>query len=254
VSHDPALTIDELARETGMTVRNIRAHQSRGLIPPPEVRGRTGFYGDEHVKRLRLVRELQADGLNLRAIERLMSSQQAGDELIDLRALLLQPFETERPEVIAADELARRFGAGTDGPDPGALARAEKLGIVVRIDDERFEVPSPTLLQAGEQLVALGIPLDTALGVVERVQRNAESVARTFTDVFAEGVWRPFEEAGMPEEQWPQVLEALQRLRPLASEALLAVFRPAMTKATEAAFARQLAGRGSRGGHGRRRG
>ena len=29
------LTIDELARETGMTVRNIRAHQSRGLLPPP---------------------------------------------------------------------------------------------------------------------------------------------------------------------------------------------------------------------------
>jgi DNA-binding transcriptional MerR regulator len=27
------LTIDELARETGMTVRNIRAHQSRGLLP-----------------------------------------------------------------------------------------------------------------------------------------------------------------------------------------------------------------------------
>ncbi len=39
------LTIDELARETGMTVRNIRAHQSRGLLPPPEVRARTGYYG-----------------------------------------------------------------------------------------------------------------------------------------------------------------------------------------------------------------
>ena len=36
------MTIDELARATGMTVRNIRAHQSRGLLPPPEVRARTG--------------------------------------------------------------------------------------------------------------------------------------------------------------------------------------------------------------------
>ena len=42
------LTIDELARETGMTVRNIRAHQSRGLLPPPVVRARTGYYGPEH--------------------------------------------------------------------------------------------------------------------------------------------------------------------------------------------------------------
>jgi DNA-binding transcriptional MerR regulator len=250
VSHDDLLTIDELARQTGMTVRNIRAHQSRGLIPPPEVRGRTGFYGPEHAKRLRLVRELQADGLNLRAIERLMSSQQAGDELLDLRALLLQPFETEVPEVIGAEELARRFGAADTAPDPAALARAIKLGIFVPIGEDRFEVPSPTLLQAGEQLVALGIGLDHALDVLEKVQRNAESVARTFTEVFAEGVWRPFEAAGMPEEQWPQVLEALQRLRPLASEALLAVFRPAMTQAVEGGFARHLAGRGGR----RRRG
>ncbi len=42
---DAAMTIDELARETGMTVRNIRAHQSRGLLPPPEVRARTGYTG-----------------------------------------------------------------------------------------------------------------------------------------------------------------------------------------------------------------
>ena len=28
-----------------MTVRNIRAHQSRALLPPPQVRGRTGYYG-----------------------------------------------------------------------------------------------------------------------------------------------------------------------------------------------------------------
>src|SRR4051794_34695752 len=49
------LTIDELAQRTGMTVRNIRAHQSRGLLPPPEVRGRTGFYGPDHVARIELI-------------------------------------------------------------------------------------------------------------------------------------------------------------------------------------------------------
>ena len=66
------LTIDELARRTGMTVRNIRAHQSRGLLPAPEVRGRTGFYGPEHEARINLIRELQADGFKLEAIGRLL--------------------------------------------------------------------------------------------------------------------------------------------------------------------------------------
>ena len=63
---DAALTIDELARRTGMTVRNIRAHQSRGLLPAPQVRGRTGYYGAEHEQRINLIRELQARRLQAR--------------------------------------------------------------------------------------------------------------------------------------------------------------------------------------------
>src|SRR2546428_10531477 len=66
------LTIDELAHRTGMTVRNIRAHQSRGLLPPPEVRARTGYYGTEHVARIELIRELQGEGFNLESIRRLL--------------------------------------------------------------------------------------------------------------------------------------------------------------------------------------
>ena len=69
---DERLTIEELAARTGMTVRNIRAHQSRGLLPAPEIRGRTGYYGSEHVTRLELINEMQADGFNLQAIKRLV--------------------------------------------------------------------------------------------------------------------------------------------------------------------------------------
>src|SRR5665809_133021 len=67
---DERLTIEQVAHETGMTVRNIRAHQSRGLLPPPEVRNSTGYYGADHVARLRLIQEMQADGYNLNAIKR----------------------------------------------------------------------------------------------------------------------------------------------------------------------------------------
>jgi len=86
-SHE--LTIDELARESGMTVRNIRAHQSRGLLPPPQVRARTGYYGPEHVVRLRLIQEMQAEGFNLKAIQRLVeTSNGAGEQVLDFcRAL-----------------------------------------------------------------------------------------------------------------------------------------------------------------------
>ena len=58
------LTIDQLAQRTGMSARNIRAHQSRGLLAPPTLRGRTGYYNDEHVARIELIQRLQADGFH----------------------------------------------------------------------------------------------------------------------------------------------------------------------------------------------
>src|SRR5215210_750529 len=208
-------TIDELARETGMTVRNIRAHQSRGLLPPPEVRARTGYYGPEHVARLRLIQELQGNGYNLAAIKDLVNrTSGSSQEALEFARALLAPFEEERPEVIDAAELAERFRDA----DPKLRTRAEKLGIVVPLGEGRFEIPSPTLLRAGETLMELGIPLDKALDVIESVARHADSVSHTFVKLFLDRVWKPFDKAGQPDTDWPAVLVALEQLRPLASE------------------------------------
>ena len=68
------LTIDELAHATGVTVRQVRSHQARGLIPPPDVRARTGYYGPEHRARLELVIELQAEGVKLDTVKKLLET------------------------------------------------------------------------------------------------------------------------------------------------------------------------------------
>src|SRR5215212_3347014 len=121
------MTIDELARRTGMTVRNIRAHQSRGLVPPPEVRGRTGYYGDEHVARIELIKQLQADGFNLEAIRKLLEGAGGSSaEVLNFSRTLRAPFEDEQPEIISAEELAARWGGSLD---ERLMARAEKLGM-----------------------------------------------------------------------------------------------------------------------------
>jgi DNA-binding transcriptional MerR regulator len=62
------LTIGELAEAAGMTVRNVRNHAARGLLPPPVLVGRTGYYGEAHLERLKLIRAMQAAGFNLEAI------------------------------------------------------------------------------------------------------------------------------------------------------------------------------------------
>ena len=63
------LTLDELTDRVGMSVRNIRFYTTKGLVPPPLRRGRSGYYSADHVARLELVRELQDHGFTLSAIK-----------------------------------------------------------------------------------------------------------------------------------------------------------------------------------------
>jgi len=234
------LTIDELAQRVGMTVRNVRAHQARGLLPPPEVRGRTGYYDDDHVARLELIKDMQADGFNLRAIQHALEALPAGagPEALAFRRRVVAPWSDEQPEILDRAALAELMG----GDDDGALAEAVRLGIVRVLDAERVEVPAPTLLRAGAEVVSLGVPLGDVLRLQRDINRHVGAVAKAFVALYVEYVWRPFADAGQPEEMWPGVRDALDRLQPLAGEALLATFRLAMEEATAAAVGAELAG------------
>lgn len=235
MADEELLTIDELARRTGMTVRNVRAHQSRGLLPPPTLRGRTGYYGEEHRARIELIRELQGEGFNLEAIRKLLAGAGgASAELLRFTRAVREPFEEPGREVPIAD-FGERFGA-----DPALLQRAFKLGILRPLGEGWVEDVAPTLSRAGQELVALGVAPDTALDVVARLRKHSEGAARAFVELFLEEIWKPFDAAGRPPERWPEVRETLERLRPLASDALLAVFRIVMDEQVERAFGRVL--------------
>jgi DNA-binding transcriptional MerR regulator len=231
------LTVEQLAAEVGMSVRNIRNHHTRGLLPPPEVRARVGYYNAEHVARLRLILDLQADGFNLAAIERLLSgSDGLAERLLGLRRAVTTPFEAESPEFITAEELDKRFGE-LDAKD---AERVRKLKLLVPLGEDRFEVPSPALLAAAEEVVALGIPLHAALVLVERMSRDCDSISRDFTKLFLRELWKPFDEAGQPDEGWDELIEGVDSLRPLASAALLALFKLRMTTQLEQAFGKVI--------------
>jgi DNA-binding transcriptional MerR regulator len=237
---DAQLTIDELARRTGMTVRNIRAHQSRGLLPPPDVRGRTGYYGPQHAARIELIRELQADGFKLEAISRLLESAGgSSEEVLRFTRAVKAPFEDEEPQIITPEELAERYGdAGDKAPE--LLRRAEKLGILRPLADGNFEELSPRLGRAAAELADLGVSSETALDVAREIRKHADSVAKTFVELFVREVWKPFEDQGRPDQDLPKVREAVERLRPLATDALLAVFQLAMSDAVEQRVGREL--------------
>jgi DNA-binding transcriptional MerR regulator len=233
------MTIGELARRTGMTIRNIRAHQTRGLLPPPEVHGRTGYYNEDHVARIELTREMQAEGLNLEAIRRVLeSSEGSSREMVDFARAVRAPFEDETPEIFTAGELAGAWGVKSF--EPRLLARVEKMGVVRELPDGKFEVISPRLQRAGTALIELGVSPQAAIETAEEMKDRSEAISRAFVELFVREIWEPFDKAGRPEDDWPKVREALDKMRPLASDALLAMFQITMGESTEKAGERTL--------------
>lgn len=233
------LTIDELALEAGVTVRTVRSHQAAGLLPPPEVRARTGYYGADHLARLHLIRDLQEEGFNLKGIRRLLERVPASSlRLLALKDAIVAPLaDAETSEIVTEEELRARFG-----PEVGVrtLAQAAKLGLIVPLQSGRYEATSPALLQAAEDVMARGVSLSAALGVVERVQRQCEGTAQTFVKLFLEEVVEPFEQAGSPPDQLPDLIESIESLKPLANEVLHAVFQQTMAREVQKSFSREL--------------
>ncbi len=234
------MTIDELARESGMTARNIRAHQSRGLLPPPTVRARTGYYGSEHLARIKLIQDMQGQGFNLKSIERLieMGSESGSDQAMLFQRTLLRPFGTEEPESITEEDLIELLGGPLNGK---LIAKAERADVIRPLGDGVWEVPSPTLMRAGRDLLDMGIPVNHALAVAEAINRHTTSIAKEFVRLFLQDVLEPLQHADAPDEgKLTAAANAVERLRPLASDAVRASFAQVMTQAVERQLAKEL--------------
>ncbi len=235
------MTIDELARESGATSRNIRAYQTRGLLPPPRMEGRVGYYDEGHLARLKYIDNLQERGFSLAAIQCLLDAWEEGrglNDVLGFEEVLTAPWSDETPARVPLDQLMEMFPEGVEHPE--LLERSIALGLLVAVDGE-LEAPSPRLLRVGAELVAAGVPLAAVLDEYERLVADADRIAGRFVVLFESNVWEPFVVAGMPADRLGAVTEALQRARPTASMAVDAALAHAMERAVAASAARQVA-------------
>ena len=60
--------VSELADKAGVTKRTIHYYISKGLLLPPEGSGVNSLYNDEHLKRILLIKKLQAEYMPLNKI------------------------------------------------------------------------------------------------------------------------------------------------------------------------------------------
>jgi len=150
--------------------------------------------------------------------------------LLALRRASRQAPET--PEVVTAAALGERLRlTGKDDPRK-LIEKATKLGLLHPLGEGHYEVPSPVLLAAAEQVVEQGVGLGHALDMLETVVKHSRAVSKEFVKLFADDVIKPYAE----QERWDELAASIQATRPLAAEALLAVFRRTMDEEVEATF------------------
>jgi DNA-binding transcriptional MerR regulator len=223
--------IDELARLAGTTVRNIRAYQDRGLVPPPRRVGRVGLYSDAHLARLRLIGQLLGRGYSLGNIAELLTAWEGGQELgslLGLEAALTEPWSQRSPVPVSVRELGELFGATSEAEAEGVLAVAIAEGFVRR-DADGYVLDHPQLLRVGAELVAAGVPVEAVLERRRLLREELDVVASGFVELVAAHVFEPLGER-IPASEVPRLAELVRRLRPLAGEAVSVELAEAMDR------------------------
>ncbi|MFT6552221.1 MAG: DNA-binding transcriptional MerR regulator [Zhongshania marina] len=226
--HQRDYSVEELALAANTTVRNIRAYQDRGVLPPPALQGRKGVYNNFHLSRLRLIANLLDRGYTLSSIRELIAALEEGiglSEVLGIESALNSPWTNESPTTIAITELAKMFGTKLT---PSAVKTAHDLGLFT-ISGTKLRVSSMNTLKVAEELCATGIPLDELLDILRMMRGNVQRVANEFVKLISQHVLEPYAEQKLPPpEELPKIAELIWRLRPLAEKVVDAELGRAM--------------------------
>ncbi len=217
------MRLDDLARAAGVASTTVRLYQAKGLLTPPRLQGRTGWYDDAHLRRLRLIARLQDDGFSLAGIASLLDAWESGggiDALVGVETQLDELLGEPHAVVVSVTDLLDRFPEGSMRPD--LVQRAGKLGLIQPLDDGNFRVADRRFLDTGAALAQLGVPIDVILDEWDALTVHTDAIAGRFIDVFehhlAPADWRD----GLSAERADELTQILAQLQALARHVLSA--------------------------------
>ena len=227
----PEITVEGLSTRTGVSVRNIRAYQTAGLIPPPRLKGRLGLYDQEHQGKLELIRDLRQQGFRLGTIKEMLEKTPEGawSEYSLISDLFSTTFFTvEAPTHKALTEMASHWATPAT---PEQKERLSQNGLYRRIGPDEVEILSPALERIGIQLAELDVPLDTVLNLQDALIKHTRTIAKVYVErlflTLAKDAAAQAEKANtsLADGTVVEPLKAMfERLRPLAIGSISAAF------------------------------
>ncbi|MEU1985877.1 MerR family transcriptional regulator [Nocardia sp. NPDC019395] len=165
-------TIDELARAAETTVRSVRVYHERGLLPSPDVRGRIGYYGSDHLNRLQTISRLLGRGMKLNGIRELLSAWDRGDGLADVLGVTDQTTSTP----------GRSAPPGPPPPEPEEPVHElpEYVQQALAASDDPidvYRVTNPRCSDLATRLTDAGLPAAATFHLVERMRSDCDRIA-----------------------------------------------------------------------------
>jgi DNA-binding transcriptional MerR regulator len=238
------LTVDELAARAQMTVRNVRAYASRGLIDAPRLAGRTGYYNREHLQRLQLIRQLLERGFTLAAIEKALQGtpHSVAGHTLDLMTIIDQSDDGDA-EIMAREDLAALAGVERDD---ALIESMVGLGLVEKLEGDRVRLVEPAVVRAGAAAVTMGLAPETVIGLFPILQTHLRTIADSFVREVVAELIQPFVDAGFPEDEWERIIGLVDGLLPIASQVTLGIFRSQFRQSIDAEVGEQITGLAAR--------
>ncbi|MCF8587770.1 MerR family transcriptional regulator [Gordonia liuliyuniae] len=153
--------IDDLARESGTTTRNIRGYQERGLLPMPLRRGRVAIYTERHLANLRAINDLLGKGFNLKHIATFLTNPRARvGEALELPDVLGEHWSREPRRRMTTREVAAKLGSADDA----TIDQLVRAGIVRRIDGTTdVEAVDARIVDNLATLIDRGMPFEAVV-------------------------------------------------------------------------------------------
>ena len=136
-------TIEELAQASGLTERTLRLYRTKGLLDPPQVRGRTGYYDQRHMAQLRMVKAFVDHGFPLSLISSLASRDLVQVEIARLLRAMVDSNMHASDSRVTMDPIMISV---MDRQRPGTLEELVALGVMLR--DEQNNVHADAVLVA----------------------------------------------------------------------------------------------------------
>jgi DNA-binding transcriptional MerR regulator len=225
--------VEQLASSCDVSVDTVRYYQSRGLLPPPEREGRVGWYGPEHVERIRRIRDLQSRGLTLAAIGRVVRGELAGADT-DLAAAVAEARgDADDEPSLSLDRFAEVSGV------PASLIQAverEGIGIGREVAGEmRYGSADVEIVRTALRLLEHGLPLADLLALGRDVDEAMRAIADRAVQLFDDHVRRPIRDtAGDGPAAAEQMVDAFHELLPAVTALVAHHFRRVLLEAAEA--------------------